>query len=380
MAREFLFFQLESAYKTPASCTAAEVWTTTGSGTSGAGVAGFVGFYGRLDGGNGFTMRPRPVPVTVPYGGGLAVPAFTVSDKYVCEGRYSTKLYAGPFSQFLLSWAAQQVNTGGYVGPAGTSTGWSTTEIPGNMASVSVYHAIQLSTGSYKTRVYRGVKVKSWNLAISQDSQVGTLSLDLTGSVAQGNQFDSSTDPTLLTAGSAPTYTAGPPASSSFAYPATNNLPINPFLFINTSNTGGSGSAGYLEIGSGALTARTTFQSVTLSCTNKLMTRFWANRFAQFSQFCGRDLTLSAENFYSNSPDDRTSYEGLTGQSISFSIANGSHSASFVMNTNNIITTIEDSLPLDDIYTQTLTATSQWDPAFSSADPALAADFQMSFT
>ncbi len=233
----------------------------------------------------------------------------------------------------------------------------------------------------YKCRRYAGCKVRSWNFTISQNSQIGTLSLDLTGSVAQGNQFDSSTDPTLTAAGTAPTATGGsPPTGSTFAYPATNNLPINPYLFINASNTGGSGSAGFLEIGSGALTARTTFESVGLSCQNSLMTRFWANRFAQFMQFCGRKLTLTAQNFYSNSPDDRTAMEGLTAQSISFALGNSTHSATFVLNTNNIIQTIEDSLPLADIYTQTLTATSQWDPAYTQTDSALAADFQMAFT
>jgi len=326
-------------------------------------------------------MRPRIVPVTVPYGGGFAIPAFTVSDKYECVGRYQTKLYAGPFTQFLFQWAAQQVNSAGYVAPAGVSAGWSTTEIPGNLASVSCYHAIQLGiAGTYKVRAYRGVKVRSFNFEISQDSQIGTLSLELVGSVAHGNQFDSSTDPTLTTAGTAPTYTAGPPSGSTIPYPANNNYPINPYLFINTSNTGGSGSSGYLEVGSGALTARTTFESIALSCTNQMMTRFWANRFAQFSQFCGRNMTLTASNFFTNSPDDRTAYEGLTGQSISLSIGNGTHSATFVLNTNNIFTTIEDRLPLADIYTQKLTATSQWDPAFVGTDPYLSADFQMAFT
>ena len=119
------------------------------------------------------------------------------------------------------------------------------------------------------------------------------------------------------------------------------------------------------------MTNRTTFQSIGLSCTNRLMTRFWANRFVQFSQFCGRNLTLTAQEFFTNSPDDRTAYEGLSGQSITLTISNGTHSMSFVMNTNNIFTSVEDSLPLADIYTQTLTATSQWDPAYTGQGRAL---------
>ena len=146
MAREFLLFQLEGAYQVPVTCTLAEVWTTAGAAPLGQGIAGFNGFFGRLDGGDSFTMRPRTVPVTVPYGGGFDLPAFTVSDKMVCEGRYSTKLYAGPFSQFLLTWAAQQVNTANFVAGISSTgagsdiaTGWHSTEAPGNLASVSIY-------------------------------------------------------------------------------------------------------------------------------------------------------------------------------------------------------------------------------------------------
>lgn len=385
MAREFVLFVLEGSYQTPLVPTLAEMWTTTGTGTAGAGVAGFVGFYGRLDGGDGFTMRPRPVPVSVPYGGGEAIDAFTVSDKIVCDGKYTTKLYAGPFTQFLLTWASQQINTGGFVGPSGTSTGWAySSGPPGNLASVYIFHAIQLASGAYKCRGYPGVRVRGWNLSISQDSQIGTLSMDLTGTYPVGNQWviGNSVDPTLqafANPATAPTFNTTT-TPSTFCAPATPNLPINPYLFINASNTGGSGSAGFLQIGSGALTARTQFQSVAMSCTNKLMPRYWANRSVQFSQFCGRSVTLTAQNFLTNVPDDRTAYEGLVGQSISFSLSNGTHSASFVLNTNNIMTTFEDSLPLDDIYTQTLTAKSQWDPAYAQTDAALAADFQMAFT
>ena len=99
MLREFLMLVQESAYKTPAT---AVVWPT-GSATA---------FYIRMDGSNAFTMRPRPVMVTVPYGGGLAVDAFRVADKLECKGKLTTKLYAGPLSEFLLGWAAKQINTG----------------------------------------------------------------------------------------------------------------------------------------------------------------------------------------------------------------------------------------------------------------------------
>ena len=96
----------------------ANIWTTaatTGIPSTASGANNYAGFYARLDGGDSFTMRPRPVQVTVPYGGGFAIPAFTVSDKQMLEGTYKTKLYAGAFTQMLLSLSCQQVNSLGYV-------------------------------------------------------------------------------------------------------------------------------------------------------------------------------------------------------------------------------------------------------------------------
>jgi hypothetical protein len=43
------------------------------------------------------------------------------------------------------------------------------------------------------------------------------------------------------------------------------------------------------------------------------------------------------------------------------------------MNTASVITTFEDQLPLNDLYTQTMTVTNQWDPTAGS-------DLALSFT
>jgi hypothetical protein len=373
--REFALFVLESSYQTPMTPTLAEIWTTSGAGTAGAGVAGFVGFYARLDGSDSLTIRPRIVPYTVPYGGGVAIPAFTVGDKILVEGTYKTKLYAGPFGQFLLQWSMQQINTLGYVGLSGVNTGWAYSGGPsGNLPSVYIFHAIQRSDGTYKVRGYAGVKVKSIVGTISEGSTIGDLTLSLVGSTIAGNQWTlgNYTDPTIATfanPANPPTFGSGATAST-LCVPATPNLPISPYVFINAS--------GGLVIGT---PTRSTFQSLSINCQNKLMTRFWANRFVQFAQFCGRDLTLTAQQFYVNmSPEDRLTYEAITPVTASVALNNGVHSATFTMNTANVVKTLEDSLPLDDIYTQTMTVTSQWDASYAQTDTNLAADFQMSFT
>ncbi len=332
MSREFLLLVQESAYKTPVTSPTVYNYTSPPSTPS--------AFYIRLDGSNAFTMRPRPMMVAVPYGGGVAIDAFRVADKMECKGRLVTKLYAGPLSQFLLQWAAQAINT------AQTSP-WTTTEPAGDLASVSVYHAIQRSDGSIKRRVYLGTKVDGWDLEVSEDGTIAMLTMDLSASTPQGNQFDSSTDP----------------AATTFPVPtdSPNQMPINPYVFIHAS--------GGLTVGS----ARSQFQALKLSSKNQIARRFWANRFVNLMRFVGRSTTLEAVNFYASSPDDRTSYEGLTNETTSVSLNNGTHSITINMNTASVITTFEDQLPLNDLYTQTMTVTNQWDPTAGS-------DLALSFT
>lgn len=397
MAREYCLFVLEGGDgTTPPYCNpivpaaTANIWTTAATtglpGTDGG--SNYSAFYARLDGGDSFTMRPRPAMVTVPYGGGFAIPAFTVSDKIVLEGTYRTKLYAGAFTQMLLQLSCQQVNSGGWVGGSGVSAGWqygkSSTNAGnqcGNLPSVSIFHAIQASDGTYKHRLYRGVRVKSWNFSLSENSTIGDLTLQLTGAYMSGNAYTylNSVDPTAIAYdGSLHCPTFGSTTTpSTWCAPTTACLPVNPWLFLNL------GSPGSVTIGpgTGAGTARTTFQSLSMSGTNHLMTRFWANRFVQVSQFVGREVTASLQSYFppGSSTDDRSEYEAVTPQLVTIVLGDGTHSITFTMNKANIIKTIEDSLPLSDIFTQTMTLTSQFDAGYSQTDAALAADFQIAF-
>ena len=175
MSREFLLLVQESAYKTPAT---AVVWPT-GSATA---------FYIRMDGSNAFTMRPRPVMVTVPYGGGLAVDAFRVADKFRVQGQADYQALRGTA-------LGVPPGLGGEADQYGPDQPWTTTEIAGDLASVAIYHGIARSDGTIKRRVYLGCKVDSWDLDVSENSTIATLSLDITGSTPQGNQFDASNDP-----------------------------------------------------------------------------------------------------------------------------------------------------------------------------------------
>ncbi len=395
MAREFVLFVLEGGstatpYCTPvAPAATANIWTTaatTGVPSTASGANNYAAFYARLDGGDSFTVRPRAVMVSVPYGGGVAIDAFTVSDKQLVQGTYKTKMYAGAFGQFLLQWGMQQVNSLGYVGIGGVSTGWqygSGGAAAGNLPSVCAFHAIERADGTYKQRLYYGLRVQSMQFTLSEGSTIGDLTMSLVGAYAAGNPFTylNYTDPTLQTfavPATVPIFNTGVTAST-WCAPSTQNYPITPWLFVDTSNSAGGGAAGSVTIGAGAGTARTAFQSLSMSCTNKIMTRMWANRFTQVSQFVGRTMTIAVQNYYVTTPDDRTQYESVASQLATIVLGDGTHSVTFTMNTNNIISTLEDQLPLEDIYTQTITLTSQFDPAFLQTDQSLAADFQLAF-
>jgi hypothetical protein len=333
MSREFLMIVAETTFKTPEVTPV--VYPTTSP----------TAYYVRLDGANAFSMRPQPVMVTVPYGGGVAIDAFRVADKLECKGRLVTKLYAGNATAiglggFLLNWATTPINSG-RTAPWVTDAGG---EPVGDLASIAIYHAITRSDGTIKRRVYLGCKCDGYDLDVSEDGTIATLSLDITGSTPQGNQWDSSTDPTAGT----------------FPAESDSQLPTNPYLFTHCS--------GGLTIG----TARTQFQSVKLSVKNVLARRFWANRFAQLLRYVGRSVTLEAQNYYVPTPDDRTGYEGIlgfattggyTGTTVTFELNNSVHTVIYDFKTNSVITTLADNLPLNDLYTQTMTVTSQWDTA-----------------
>lgn len=324
MAREFLYLVQESAFKTPVASP----------------VVGTSAFYIRLDGGNAFTMRPTRADVEIPYGGGVAIRAKTVADKLECKGRLQTKLYAGAHSAFLLNWAAKLIN-GAQTSP------WVTTEIPGDLASVTVYHAIQRADSTYKRRAYKGCKVDSWTLEISEDSTIGTLTLELSASEPQGVTFGGTT-------------TTDPDATA-FPAPTDAQLPLNPYVFINAS--------GALTIGS----ARTQFSSVRITSRNVLARRFFAYPFVRLLRFVGRDTSLEANHYFLASLDDRGTYEAMTDQTCSFTLNNGTNSLAITLNAANIIKSVGDQLPLSDLYTQDIAVNNQY-------DPSAGADIGLTFT
>jgi hypothetical protein len=318
-SREFLMIVEESAYKTPVNLPT--VWTQA----TAYGLANAQAYYIRLPGDNQFTMRPRPVMSRTPYGGGVAINAYTVSDKIECKGRLTTPLCVGQ-APFLLSWAGVPI-TGG-------TAPWTTTEPNGDLASCAIYHGIIEFDGTVKRRVYLGCKVDAWTISCSQESTIATLTLEISGSTPQGNQFDSSVDPT----------------SGTFPAPTDADLPIDPFEWIHTS--------GHITIGG---SARTAITELTISSRNVLARSFYNQRFVQFLRYMGRDTTVQSRLQYTSSVDDRTHYEGVASETLSVGFNNGTHGFAIDMKAQNVYDPLEDDLKLADTYWQTMTSHNQWD-------------------
>jgi tail tube protein len=317
--REFLMAVEEGAYKTPAASPT--IWATSTT----YGLANAQAYYCRLDGGNAFSMRPRPVQVEVPYGGGVAVGAYRVADKLECKGRLKMKLSVAQ-APFWLSWAGVRI--------AGGTAPWTTTEPNGDLASCSIYHAIQRSDGTFKRRVYLGCKVDAWTLACSEASTVCELDLEISASTPQGNAFDSSSDP----------------SSGTFPSPLDTYFPSDPFVWIHT--------GGAVTI---AGSARTAITELTVSSRNVLARSFYNQRFIGKLRWVGRKTTIATKLEYAASPDDRTAYEGLTAGTVSIGFNNGTHGFVLDCKAQNVMDPFEDDLPLDNLYWQSNTENNLWD-------------------
>lgn len=176
-----------------------------------------------------------------------------------------------------------------------------------------------------------------------------TLTLNLIASTPQGNQFDSSSDPTAGT----------------FPAPADNNFASDPFVFLH------AGGSSYVTYG-GAV--RTQFTELNVNSTHKMAMKYYANRYLALLQFLGRTTTIASKILYpASGQDDRTLYEGLTSESCSIELNNGTHGFTMGCNAQNVFTPLEDDLPLEDVYMQASTECNLWDPSAGS-------DFTLTFT
>lgn len=352
----------------------------------------------RIDGGNAFTMRAKPVTENITSGGGYAYLGQVVSGRTSCVGTLQTKLY-GSQSAFLLGWATMLVNNATVTFPSGQGVAAGARKVPwvtlapdangvggtalGDLASCSIYHAIRRSDGTYRCRLYSGVKVMGGTLACSSDSQIATLNLNLQGCRYAGDPFGGSD---VTAAAGSPIIWANDPAQVDAAtlndpmkIPDPVWYPTDPFLFTHTAKllkiypTGDSAPSTLY---------RTQISSLSLNFGNRCDARFFENRYANYIQFLGRQATLTAKILYkpkggigmSATHDDRDSLETLAGCTMSVGFNTGASTAnaivgiSFDFKAANIISDIADDTPVDRVYEQTITVQNTYD--YTGGSPA----------
>jgi hypothetical protein len=321
-AKEWLYVVKESALGTPKT----------------APTAGVDSCYIRLVEGNAFGMEPEPVQEEIPYGGGLAITADTVSDHYAVKGTLKTKLYPAQ-ALMLLGWGLTRINSG-------QTLPWVTTEVPGDLPSCSLVHAVRRSDGSYRYRQFAGTKVSGLKIDVSRQGTSATLTLDLMACQCYGNAMDATADPTIGT------YSVGPPLV--VPAPADADYPTGPYTFKMT--------GGVVSVGG---SVRTQYEDLAFSAQNTLDGRWFELSHLSVNQFCGRSVSLDANLYLKATPDDRSAFEAITAQACSVGFSNGVTGQNLTINlqAQNRIKSLPYDLPLDKVFMTKLSLRSQYDLA-----------------
>lgn len=230
--------------------------------------------YVRLDHDNAFTMRPKPLTFDIRS-------ADARNERIIRVGGNSTAASPGreELKGTLTTYAYSNFGTG-----AGADTipfmervlGWATTLTSNDLPSFTIRH-----WDGIRAREYLGAKVESLELSAAPTSEEGVWKLVL-GLVAQK-------------------YNATDPAT--FAEPAGTVFASAPFTYFE--------SKGGLVIATSGTTARTIYNSLSLSIKNQLHPSWDEDRFITDCTYNGRTVELKTSmRFVSKA--DRDAYEGQT--------------------------------------------------------------------
>lgn len=302
-AREFLYVVQESALNTPL--------TTPSIGTT--------SLFIRLVDGNSFSMVATPVQEEIPYGGGLAKISEIVSDHYSCTGTLKTKLY-GSQAAFLMGWSTTEIN-------AGQTLPWTTSELPNDLASCSVYHGIQTSTGVFLKKAFSGCKVGSAQIEVSRQSTTAMLTLQLTA-CAQTAYGTLTGDPT-----------------TALPTPTEAEMPLGPYTFSMLS--------GGLSVASAS---RTMFSSFSANIQNTLDGQWFESPSLLLLNYHGRKSKVNADLYLKLSPDDRSAYESGAATQLSVVFTNGVSGQNMTLDfkSQNKIVELPFDLPIGSAFQQKL--------------------------
>lgn len=326
-AREYLMFVQENQYETP-------------NLTGGAPTANTFGYI-RLDRGNGFTVRPNQQSINVMYGGGVPIPVTRVPGNIAVTGTLTTLLHYSQ-ANTLLNWALTRIDAGRTL-PWATSADSGGKEGPGDLASMSLYHAYRGQDGTYIKRTYRGAKVASCQITCSADAPLALLTMNIEASKPIPNDTFGGTD-TLAS------------NTTEFPDPTDASYPTDVAHFFHTN--------GKLTFGN----TRTLYTSLGINIANRTVRFYGETPWPQVITTLGRESRCTFRSLIRSTVDDRTDYEKSTAKSVSVgfntTINSVVHTITINYNSQNRHDTPPaDDLPIDNVYAQEINLLNYYDAA-----------------
>lgn len=322
-APQYLMYIEEDVYGTPKL-------------TAGAPTVGAFGYI-RLLGDNAFTMVPNQDSVKVAYGGGVATDIARIPGRVTAEGTLTTVIHYDQAAA-LLGWALTPID-------AGRTTPWTTSadtvQGPGDLASMSLYHAIRQSDGTYYNRAYHGAKIRSMRFECTSDDPL----VRATFNISAGHPI-----PDAGWGG------AGTIGGSEFPVPTDSSYP-DPTKILHYYD-----SAGQVKIGG---STRTYYGSLMLEVNNVIDTKYYSSRYASVISYRGRHTTaVQLKSLFTPTPTDRADYEANTAKTVVVAFTNGVNTVSIDFKANNRQDTPPTyDLPNERTYEQTITYYNMYDVA-----------------
>lgn len=289
-----------------------------------------------LDGSNSFQGVPKPETWTIRGAQSGNKRFLRGSQKMSVDLKLKTHLYVA-HAPTMLGWALTEIGST-------QTTPWTTTEPIGDLASVTIDHALMRSDGTWEARRYLGCKAAATSISSESEGQIVDLDIDIKGMVVQGNQYDGSVNPTLT-------------------QPLLSAYPTDIYTF--------QGTAGAFTLGS----VRTQYQNLKIDVKSTLFAPFDESHFVNRIRYRGRDASLSAKLLIKSTPNDRATYEtqAASTASLVFTNAAKSHTATLTFNAQNFIDDLPHDLPLDKDYYYNMRLE-------NFLDPVAGEDFTIAFT
>jgi hypothetical protein len=264
------------------------------------------------------------------------------------KGGFDFILYPGIWSELLLKWAINPVNSG-------RTTPWTTTDSAGVMrvgdhASLAFYEAILGEDGStFRRDRYNGCKCDDWAISATDqgEGRVWRISGSFTGQKAavSPSTWDS----------------VAAPDATEFPAPADTDFPTGPYLIRHLAVGNGTVKIGKTGDSQTHDQRKAVCQSLTIRGRNTMSAERYTSDFLTAYRYRGRSVTADVAFPMDMTPDDRDRWRQLTALDVEFLIDNSTHSIKIDFHTKNLFRPWGKSLPDAGEYMQSCTVANRWD-------------------